>query len=298
MRKKHRPVSNINVTPMVDVMLVLLIVFMVTAPLLTVGVPVNLPKVEANSLDAQKEPLEISINENNEIYLGEELIPFDELILKVKTIAGSNTDIRIFLRADTTINYGEVMKVLGALNAGQDSNIDSQTKQYFTKMVRDLYFQSLDERNARLSGAKRLNRAGYDKNMMRSFISHAKAEAALIAQMENGAAINTALQEAAKETKSEGNLRDDEKNQAFVLVTQHYKQMLKGDETPIQDRINAANSVYMLLTSVGYHVTNATQPTMVTVPRVAGDFGDYTGAWNGLTTVSYTHLTLPTKRIV
>ena len=116
MRKKHRPVSNINVTPMVDVMLVLLIVFMVTAPLLTVGVPVNLPKVEANSLDAQKEPLEISINENNEIYLGEELIPFDELILKVKTIAGSNTDIRIFLRADTTINYGEVMKVLGALN--------------------------------------------------------------------------------------------------------------------------------------------------------------------------------------
>ena len=96
MRKKHRPVSNINVTPMVDVMLVLLIVFMVTAPLLTVGVPVNLPKVEANSLDAQKEPLEISINENNEIYLGEELIPFDELILKVKTIAGSNTDIRIF----------------------------------------------------------------------------------------------------------------------------------------------------------------------------------------------------------
>ena len=115
MRKKHRPVSSINVTPMVDVMLVLLIVFMVTAPLLTVGVPVNLPKVEANSLDAQKEPLEISINENNDIYLGEELIPFEELILKVKTIAGSNTDIRIFLRADTTINYGEVMKVLGAL---------------------------------------------------------------------------------------------------------------------------------------------------------------------------------------
>ena len=105
MRKKHRPVSNINVTPMVDVMLVLLIVFMVTAPLLTVGVPVNLPKVEANSLDAQKEPLEISINENNEIYLGEELIPFDELILKVKTIAGSNTDIRIFLRADTCLLY-------------------------------------------------------------------------------------------------------------------------------------------------------------------------------------------------
>ena len=128
MRKKHRPVSNINVTPMVDVMLVLLIVFMVTAPLLTVGVPVNLPKVEANSLDAQKEPLEISINENNEIYLGEELIAFDELILKVKTIAGSNNDIRIFLRADTTINYGEVMKVLGALNTSVFLKIALVTK--------------------------------------------------------------------------------------------------------------------------------------------------------------------------
>ena len=128
MRKKHRPVSSINVTPMVDVMLVLLIVFMVTAPLLTVGVPVNLPKVEANSLDAQKEPLEISINENNDIYLGEELIPFEELILKVKTIAGSNTDIRIFLRADTTINYGEVMKVLGALNTSGFLKIARVTK--------------------------------------------------------------------------------------------------------------------------------------------------------------------------
>ena len=116
MRKKLRPVSSINVTPMVDVMLVLLIVFMVTAPLLTVGVPVNLPKVEASSLDAQKEPLEISINQDNEIYLGEELIPYEDLIAKVKTIAGSNTDVRIFLRADTSINYGEVMKVLGALN--------------------------------------------------------------------------------------------------------------------------------------------------------------------------------------
>jgi biopolymer transport protein TolR len=140
MRKKHRPVSSINVTPMVDVMLVLLIVFMVTAPLLTVGVPVNLPKVEANSLDAQKEPLEISINENNDIYLGEELIPFEELILKVKTIAGSNTDIRIFLRADTTINYGEVMKVLGALNtSGFFKNCSRYEK---TKLV--VYYYNIE----------------------------------------------------------------------------------------------------------------------------------------------------------
>ena len=128
MRKKNRPVSNINVTPMVDVMLVLLIVFMVTAPLLTVGVPVNLPKVEANSLDAQREPLEISINENNEIYLGEDLIAFDDLITKVKVIAGSNNDVRIFLRADTSINYGEVMRVLGALNTSGFLKIALVTK--------------------------------------------------------------------------------------------------------------------------------------------------------------------------
>ena len=128
MRKKNLPVPNINVTPMVDVMLVLLIVFMVTAPLLTVGVPVNLPKVESNSLDAQKEPLEISINENNQIYLGEDQIAFDELISKVKIIAGSNNDIRIFLRADTSINYGEVMKVLGALNTSGFLKIALVTK--------------------------------------------------------------------------------------------------------------------------------------------------------------------------
>ncbi len=116
MRKKNRPVSAINVTPMVDVMLVLLIVFMVTAPLLTVGVPVNLPKVESQSLDAQREPLEISINKDNELFIGDQIIIFEELLSKVKAVAGNNNDIRIFLRADKDINYGEVMRVLGALN--------------------------------------------------------------------------------------------------------------------------------------------------------------------------------------
>jgi biopolymer transport protein TolR len=128
MRKKHRPVSNINVTPMVDVMLVLLIVFMVTAPLLTVGVPVNLPKVEASSLDAQREPLEISINAENEIFLGDDVIQFQDLITKVKAIAGNNSDIRIFLRADSAIDYGEVMKVLGALNTSGFLKIALVTK--------------------------------------------------------------------------------------------------------------------------------------------------------------------------
>jgi biopolymer transport protein TolR len=128
MRRKHRPVSAINVTPMVDVMLVLLIVFMVTAPLLTVGVPVNLPKVESQSLDAQREPLEITLNENNELFIGDEVVIFDELISKVRAVAGNNSDIRIFLRADTNINYGEVMQVLGALNTSGFLKIALVTK--------------------------------------------------------------------------------------------------------------------------------------------------------------------------
>jgi biopolymer transport protein TolR len=113
---------------MVDVMLVLLIVFMVTAPLLTVGVPVNLPKVEANSLDAQREPLEISINSDNEIFIGDDAIQFQDLINKVNAIAGNNSDIRIFLRADSAIDYGEVMKVLGALNTSGFLKIALVTK--------------------------------------------------------------------------------------------------------------------------------------------------------------------------
>jgi biopolymer transport protein TolR len=128
MRRKHRPVSAINVTPMVDVMLVLLIVFMVTAPLLTVGVPINLPKVESQSLDAQREPLEITLNENNELFIGDEVVIFDELISKVRAVAGNNSDIRIFLRADTNINYGEVMQVLGALNTSGFLKIALVTK--------------------------------------------------------------------------------------------------------------------------------------------------------------------------
>ena len=128
MRRKHRAVSAINVTPMVDVMLVLLIVFMVTAPLLTVGVPVNLPKVESQSLDAQREPLEITLNENNELFIGDEMVIFDELISKVRAVAGNNSDIRIFLRADTNINYGEVMQVLGALNTSGFLKIALVTK--------------------------------------------------------------------------------------------------------------------------------------------------------------------------
>ena len=122
-KRRHRrnPVmSEINVTPMVDVMLVLLIIFMVSAPLLTVGVPIDLPQTQASSLDqADKEPLAVSVNTNGQIFLQNSEIPLEELVPKLKAIAqarGGN-DERIYVRGDRTVDYGTVMKVMGRLNA-------------------------------------------------------------------------------------------------------------------------------------------------------------------------------------
>jgi len=172
---------------------------------------------------------------------------------------------------------------MGALAASEDASMDSGAKTAFREMVRGMYFQSLDERSARTSGAKRLNRAGYEQNMMRSFLSHANSEASLIAQMENGTEVNTAFAEAGNQTLVEtGEGRDPAKQRAFNSIAGHYRNTLTRNETPIQDRISTMNSVYMLLTSVGYHLTNATQPMMVSVPRIAGDFGNYGNAWSAM----------------
>ena len=112
--------SEINVTPMVDVMLVLLIIFMVSAPLLTVGVPIDLPQTQASSLDqADKEPLAVSVNTKGQIFLQNSEIPLEELVPKLQAIAqarGGN-DERIYVRGDKTVNYGTVMKVMGRLSA-------------------------------------------------------------------------------------------------------------------------------------------------------------------------------------
>ena len=120
-KRRHRRrgvMSEINVTPMVDVMLVLLIIFMVSAPLLTVGVPLELPQTQAKSLDQDKEPLTISLNLQGQIYLQNTEIPVDELIPKLKAIteARGGTDERIFVRGDRKIDYGTVMKVMGRLS--------------------------------------------------------------------------------------------------------------------------------------------------------------------------------------
>jgi biopolymer transport protein TolR len=120
-RHRRQPVmAEINVTPMVDVMLVLLIIFMVSAPLLTVGVPIDLPQTQAAGLDqADKEPLAISVNTKGQVFLQNTEVKFDELVPKLKAIADARggNDERIYVRGDRTVDYGTVMKVMGRLNA-------------------------------------------------------------------------------------------------------------------------------------------------------------------------------------
>ena len=111
--------AEINVTPMVDVMLVLLIIFMVSAPLLTVGVPIHLPQTQAKSLDTDKEPLTVSVNTKGEVYLQNSEIKIDELVPKLQAItqARGGMDERIYVRGDRKVDYGTVMRVMGRLSA-------------------------------------------------------------------------------------------------------------------------------------------------------------------------------------
>jgi biopolymer transport protein TolR len=120
--RRHAVMAEINVTPMVDVMLVLLIVFMVSAPLLTVGVPVDLPQTQSKSLDKGQEPLVVSLTNKGDIYLqsSDTPTPADDLVPKLKAITdarGSGLDERIYVRADRAADWGAVMKVMGRLSA-------------------------------------------------------------------------------------------------------------------------------------------------------------------------------------
>lgn len=113
----RRPLAEINVTPFVDVMLVLLIVFMVTAPLLTAGVPVDLPKTRAQTLGQDREPLSITVRKDGRIFLQNTAVPEDALLERLKAIAGNGYDQRIFVRGDSAVDYGRVMEVMGMLSA-------------------------------------------------------------------------------------------------------------------------------------------------------------------------------------
>ena len=121
-RHRRRPVmSEINVTPMVDVMLVLLIIFMVSAPLLTVGVPIDLPQAQAANLDQVREPLAISVNVKGQVFLQNTEIKLEELVPKLKAITeargGAGAEERIYVRGDKNVDYGTIMRVMGRLSA-------------------------------------------------------------------------------------------------------------------------------------------------------------------------------------
>jgi biopolymer transport protein TolR len=119
-RHRRRPVmAEINVTPLVDVMLVLLIIFMVSAPLLTVGVPLDLPQTQAKTLEQDKEPLTVSVNMKGEVYLQNSEVPLDELVAKLKAVtdARGGLDERIYVRGDRQVDYGTVMKVMGRISS-------------------------------------------------------------------------------------------------------------------------------------------------------------------------------------
>ena len=115
--KSKRLITEINVTPFVDVMLVLLIVFMVTAPLLTVGIPVDLPKVKSTALTDQKDPIEITIKTDGKIYLGDSEARIENLVFMLEAITEQNQDARIYIRADRIISYGRVMEVMATINS-------------------------------------------------------------------------------------------------------------------------------------------------------------------------------------
>ena len=116
-RKRYTQMSEINVTPFVDVMLVLLIVFMVTAPLLTVGIPVDLPKVKASALTDQKDPLEITVKIGGEVYLGESKVEVKNLIPRLNAITELNKQTRIYLRGDRVVSYGRILEIMSLVNS-------------------------------------------------------------------------------------------------------------------------------------------------------------------------------------
>ncbi|WP_127753955.1 protein TolR [Devosia sp. 1566] len=127
--RKKAVMSEINITPMVDVMLVLLIIFMVAAPMMTAGVPIDLPRTAAGELSSQTQPITVAVTPEGAIFVGEDPVSEADLVATVSQQAVNGTEDRIFLRGDTTANYGAVMRVMGLLSAGGYTKIGLITQQ-------------------------------------------------------------------------------------------------------------------------------------------------------------------------
>ena len=126
---RRAPMADINVTPLVDVMLVLLIIFMVAAPMMTVGVPIDLPETQAKAMNSDTQPITVSVNPQGEIYLQETPIVIDEVVPKLEAIATTGYNERIYVRGDTAAAYGVVMKVMARISAAGFKNIGLVTLQ-------------------------------------------------------------------------------------------------------------------------------------------------------------------------
>jgi biopolymer transport protein TolR len=120
---RYRPLAEINVTPLVDVMLVLLIIFMVTAPLMTSGVTVDLPKTSANPVNADSQPITISINAQGKVFLQNDAVDIGDLVARLQAATNGQTDRRIFVRGDQSISYGQIMQVMGTIVSGGFSKV-------------------------------------------------------------------------------------------------------------------------------------------------------------------------------
>ena len=136
-KRRYQPMAEINVTPFVDVMLVLLVVFMVTAPLLTVGVKIDLPRAEADVLKGSDEPLTVSISASGKIFLQETEISLSDLVPRLQAITGENPSVRIFVRGDRSIDYGSVMAVMSSINGAGFTKVALITKMPVTAETRE-----------------------------------------------------------------------------------------------------------------------------------------------------------------
>jgi len=127
--RKHALMSEINVTPFVDVMLVLLIIFMVAAPLMTVGVPIDLPETQAKALNSETQPITVSVNQEGKVFLQETEIPLDEVVPKLEAISKTGYEERIYVRGDRSADYGTVMQVMARISAAGYKNLGLVTLQ-------------------------------------------------------------------------------------------------------------------------------------------------------------------------
>lgn len=174
-----------------------------------------------------------------------------------------------------TSSYQQYQKILGAVKV---SDVDPAARKEMEETVRQLYLNTIDETNARMSGQKRKNRAGYDADMIKSFLENSRANAIFVSNLEHGGDINDAYYRMKEQAKTESGHRPFQED--FNTLTEHYRDSFTYKPTPIQDALIAGTSLWQLSTSLGYHVANAMQGIMVTLPKLAAEFNNYGGAWS------------------